>query len=327
MRVLRMPAAGVVVVLLIALSFDVRPSDARSSGRSRRPTAEHRRHRDQLQLFEVTLLRDAQWRPVLRQKVVLDDEHRPGYGDLQGGATGDRLRLLQDDAQTAVAPLPVIRRVLRRFRWLGSHVRFAGYVLRAAFTCYTYANVSLLVELILRVHADEPSSSSSVFRDAWSALVRFLDKMAAVDADLDAIAELAYALAGAASGRAERMDDVVTLRSAIDATVDAHCVAPDRHRVYADLGLDGAAVRNADARTAFDLVVERLHRVYDAFHVQTMPTGSWTQIFNFEIPLVRDVNVLLTRHDHVAVDVHATQTKTLRKLVADALRNDEIHEN
>lgn len=73
-------------------------------------------YQDRLWLLKLTLSRDVQWSPVLRRKVLLprdDPLHRAAYHET------DLLRLM-DQSESAVAPGPLIRRVVREFAWLGS---------------------------------------------------------------------------------------------------------------------------------------------------------------------------------------------------------------
>lgn len=263
----------------------------------------------QLRLLSAVLQHTRRWRPVLRQKVKITDEIHPAYHG--GGVTVDpaiaaKLSLLDDSAVAPVAPLMIIQKVVREYAWLGSHLQFAVDVLRAAFACFTYASVSLLLESIMDADnasldcAPQQLRVKKQFLVAWYVLAGLADKLSAVDDDLDALGDLSYAFAGATFADARvTFKDLEWLRAEIDRKIEIRCDEPRRDQMYVYLGIETNKRRwcstsgagSSACRAEFYELVDRLSAVYDDFNIATMPMGSWKQILNFKIPVRKGVKM------------------------------------
>lgn len=258
---------------------------------SRPVRPEHAKH---LELIEHALHNDAEWHAVLNQQIVLDRSNRPPYQTENVAAgTRDKLRII-DDGLSEVSPLPVLRKVVRDFAWLGSHVAYAAYVLRTALACFTYGNLLEMLAVIERMGDERPKSKNeknddgedaaptqvdrSTIADAWSTVAMLTDKIAAVDGDLAAITDLSYTLAAALlSGGSAQFRIVGLLRAEFDKLVEGRCVVPK------------LPPNPQSLKAKFDQLVDRLLVVYEKLNINTMAKRNWAAILNFQIPASKGI--------------------------------------
>lgn len=112
-----------------------------------------------LELIEFVLEHDSVWWPVLNQKVKIDPELMPGYANDEDldAETRKELLLMDNDENgqqpTVITPLPVIRKVLQKFSWLGTYVDFAVHVLQSAFMCTAFEFLKVQVLLTRAMYA------------------------------------------------------------------------------------------------------------------------------------------------------------------------------
>lgn len=284
-----------------------------------------------LRLLEFVMLNDAGWQPVIGPmiKITADDERPPYHGHETDPVIRRKLSLI-DDQVTIISPATVIRRVLNEFPWLGSYVNYAARLLGTALACFTHMNVSRLMGLIVSMEyeririaeqgiADGDPGTADPFRDTWTTLKVFADKMAGVNGDLNALADVLYAYADVMlTGNLVGMSVVRLMSDEMDRFVVDRCYwTTGITREYLNSVFGVADDRRPGDPENVRQVINRLLTVYDDLNVETMPMDNWQQALNFKIPLDKGIKFRLK------IDKTINDDPLGRKIVKETVRSEK----
>lgn len=262
-----------------------------------------------MELFAFVLNNDVPWRPVLTQKIKSDSLQGPLYHDEQTEAGArDKLRLVDGQAKLITA-LPVLKKVLNRYSWLGSHLNFAARVLSTAFSCFTYQNVSLVVKMILLMEyryelevtkhpAGIHQHRKDVLMDMLSAFVLLMDKLAAVHSDLHLLANLLFKYDESIySVKIVQMNDIRALQSKINNRIVKQCEVQGQKTVLENLGITYIEGSPTNPKTTLyyvkvviDKIIQHLLITYDSLKIESLPLGNWSQITDYQTAVGKKID-------------------------------------
>jgi len=106
---------------------------------------------DRMALFQHVLLNDAQWSPVLKQKVKLSAFSPPMYARFNSNDEDvDKIELMTVNDDQHPTAMYVIQKLMDSSSLRsGTNVNFTSYVLGTAVSCFTYNNVSFVLMLLV----------------------------------------------------------------------------------------------------------------------------------------------------------------------------------
>ncbi|XP_026812690.1 uncharacterized protein LOC113553521 [Rhopalosiphum maidis] len=266
---------------------------------------------NRLALFEHVLLNDAQWSPVLKQKVKLLEIDLPRFPEtVSNSAVVDRIRPVAKDAEETT-PLLVLQNVLEKSPWSGTNVNYAASVLSAGFTCFTYNNVSFLITQINEInevaHSEEKLKSkheeiNRMLDDVRMTFVVFMDMVAAVDGDLDEFVKGLYDYDSADEDGSDitQLNVLKFLKEDVDKDFAKRCnvVASSDGDYLSKCNIqntpsDEAASMLEQKMARFDKIVNCMIDVYDGLDVEAMPMDTWIRILEYNIPISKQIKFFI----------------------------------
>lgn len=265
-----------------------------------------------VELMESVLRNDRAWRFVLDRKIKLSPDSRPPYfHEFELSADAKQTLGLIDDHPAEVvltAPLPIIQTVLNRFRWLGSYVDYAVFVLHKAFVCTTYEFLRFQIDLIKRL-AKKAESGSPAWQSvadrpltrAWTSVVTFVDKVTAMHGDLEMLTDLAYEYTVFLVEDPERSVHVLTLMAReIEEFTGSECERIEDVAILRHFGvatnpdyLSGDAASYKEIENVFDRVVRGMIAMFGELNAETMSMKNWVQVLDFKIAVREHINLYL----------------------------------
>ncbi|XP_060841467.1 uncharacterized protein LOC132922135 [Rhopalosiphum padi] len=299
---------------------------------------------DRLALFEHVLLNDAQWSPVLGQKVILSEIDLPQFPEtVSNSAVVDRIRPVPKDA-AETTPLLVLRNVLEKSRWSGTNVNYAASVLSAAFTCFTYSNVSFLVSQINEInevaHAEQQLVSkheniNRMLDDVRMTIVVLMGKVAAVDGDLNEYVKGLYDYDSADEDGSDitQFNVLKLFKDDVDKELTKKCTAVDssdgdylsRCNIQNTPPGEPAPESVLDQKMVrFDKIVNCMIDVYNELDVEAMPMATWIRILEYSIPIGKQINFFIDTP--MVRSPEGTRTERFRKALQLASEEETAEE-
>ncbi|XP_022169724.1 uncharacterized protein LOC111033342 [Myzus persicae] len=227
---------------------------------------------NRMALFKHVLLNDAQWSPVLKQKVKLSGLSLPKYRRTEfNGKVLDQIQLVaKDDGQNLTA-MTVLQTLMDKTPWSGTNVNYTAYVLSTSVMCFTYNNVRFLLSQVIdrvgmlarkiwktdinkddtkdKKEEEEEDKSSDVksqdpvdegiedkvddaLEDLRMTLGILVDKVAAVDGELAFFTTGLYDLDGAEKTDFGIFDVFEMMRTEVNERLERHCHITPIEDVY-----------------------------------------------------------------------------------------------
>lgn len=265
------------------------------------------------ELLEFVLRNDHAWKFILNKEIKLADDSRPPYhGTAEDGISTEveqTLRLIEA-TEITVTPLSIIQRVVGEFRWLGSYIDYAVFVLNKAFMCTTFEFLEFQIELIKLLESKSSSSLPGVVWEvnadrslikAWASAVQFIDKVAAMLGDLEILTDLTYEYNELMLENPGRTVLVLSLMAKeIGKFTESHCGRTDNKAILKHFGvmptleyLNGKAAKYSEVEKAFNQVVRGMIKMFGELDIKTMPMNNWIQILDFKIAVQEHINLYL----------------------------------
>jgi hypothetical protein len=245
----------------------------------------------------------------------------PPYHDQRTEDTVRDELLLVDGQPELISPLPVLQKVVGQYSWLGSHVDFAAWLLTSAFECFTYQNVSLIVELILLMEYKYESEITTeqlgihkhrkdVVTDVLYTLIVMVDKVAAVNGNVDRLAtELYQYNESLYSEKLVLMNGVGVLKKKMDNLIETQCEVQSRETVLKKLGFTFVRGSPRSRQTTLQAlksiiyqITDRMIITYNSFRIESLNLETWNQILNYQSAVVLIINPYVINPNEASID-------------------------
>lgn len=278
------------------------------------------RYAERLELIRFVLNRDVEWQPVLEHRIRLTADQRPRLVRLDDGDDDPKdakiarvkasAKAVAAEAETSVvAPLSVLRTVARDLAWSGSHVEFAGFVLREAFTCVVYAHVLRVTQMIGTMKNRPPNEIHQALIQIRSTLTAIADSLVAMDGHPDVVAELCKVIDGWLTDHVKGPKwflVVILMHNHIDSIMTSHCEKPPSPSSPPSSPSSSPPSSPSSPPSSpppdVDALIRELLEFYDRLAVAgVVAPGSWAQVFDYRRSYVDGVRLNTAAHDVLTI--------------------------